>query len=210
MDKDRILESVLKGDADVLEVQVKEALDSGLAANDLVTNHLTPAMREVGRLFEAGELYIPEMMLSAIAVRRALAILRPALVESDLPSWGVVVAGTVQGDLHDIGKSLVCMMLEGAGFEVHDLGVNVPPERFVEAVTSLKPKIVAMSALLTTTIPKMEVTIQALTEAGVRQGLIIMVGGAAVTPEFAKSIGADGYAYDAAGAARRAEELASA
>lgn len=200
-------EKILDGDREGIEALTREAISKGISVGEIINEHLMPAMEEVGHLYEAGELYIPEMLVSARAMQASMAILKPLIVGDEVKTAGHVVIGTVEGDLHDIGKTLVGMMLEGAGFEVHDLGVNVKPKGFVEAVRDLKPVIVGMSALLMTTIPSMQMTIDALKEAGLRDDLIIMVGGAPVTSEFADSIGADGFAEDAAGAARRAKEL---
>jgi 5-methyltetrahydrofolate--homocysteine methyltransferase len=173
----------------------------------IIHKYLMPAMDEVGRCFEAGDFFISEMLMSARAMQVGMAVLKPLIVGAKIRTLGCVVIGTVQGDLHDIGKALVAMMLEGAGFEVHDLGVDVKPERFVETVRNVKPCMVAMSALLTTTIPAMQTTIEALKRAGLRDSVVVMVGGAPLTPQYAASIGADGYAEDAAAAARKAKEL---
>jgi len=164
-------------------------------------------MEEVGRRYEEGEFFIPEMLMAARTMQASMLVLKPLIVGSNVRTAGRIVIGTVEGDLHDIGKSLVAMMLEGAGFEVHDLGVDVKPERFVETVRNVKPCMVAMSALLTTTIPVMQTTIEALKRAGLRDSVVVMVGGAPLTPQYAASIGADGYAEDAAAAARKAKEL---
>jgi 5-methyltetrahydrofolate--homocysteine methyltransferase len=164
-------------------------------------------MDKVGQLYEEGEFFIPEMLMSARAMQASMAILKPMIVGDEVKTAGRVVIGTVEGDLHDIGKTLVRMMLESVGFEVHDLGVNVKPEGFVTAVQRHEPAIVGMSAMLTTTMPAMGRTMDALTEAGLRERLVVMVGGAPLTPEFVSSIGADGYAEDAASAARKAKDL---
>ena len=200
-------EKILQGDREGLEALTKEAIKEGISAGTIINEYLMPAMEEVVRLFEEGELFIPEMLMSARAMQASMAILKPLIVGDEVKTAGRVVIGTVEGDLHDIGKTLVGMMLEGAGFEVHDLGVDVKPEEFVESVADLKPVIVGMSALLTTTMPVMQRTIDALEEAGLRDDLIVMVGGAPLTPDFAASIGADGFAEDAAGAVRKAKEL---
>ena len=163
-------------------------------------------MAEVGQLFEDGEYFVPEMLIAARAMSSALEILKPYLVDQGVEPIGTVAIGTVKGDLHDIGKSLVAMMLEGAGFEIVDLGVDVAPERFVEAIQN-GAKIVAMSALLTTTMPNMKSAIQAIQEAGLRDQVVIMVGGAPVTQAYADDIGADGYSPDASSAVRKAKEL---
>jgi 5-methyltetrahydrofolate--homocysteine methyltransferase len=167
-------------------------------------------MGEVGRLFEAGEFYVPEMLVAARAMKGCLEILRPLLVDSDVKPVGTVVIGTVSGDLHDIGKNLVAMMLEGAGFEVHDLGVDVSPQKFVEAVQATDPDIVAMSALLTTMMAEMEATVNALRRAEMLDKARILVGGAPVNAAFAEKIGADGYAPDASQASAVARRLVAA
>jgi 5-methyltetrahydrofolate--homocysteine methyltransferase len=164
-------------------------------------------MTEVGRLFEAGEKFIPEMMISARAMQAAVNILRPLLMEKDVEVLGTVVIGTVAGDLHDIGKNLVGMMLEGAGFQIIDLGTDVSPQAFVAAVQQHNPDLVGLSALLTTTMPSIMATIEALTEAGVRDKVKIIIGGAPITLEFAQKVGADGFANDAGSAPRMAKAL---
>jgi 5-methyltetrahydrofolate--homocysteine methyltransferase len=164
-------------------------------------------MDEVGRDFKAGELFVPEVLIAARAMKAGMDILRPLLAESDVPSAGKYLIGTVQGDLHDIGKNLVRMMVEGAGFETIDLGVDIQPDAFVAAVREYQPQIVGMSALLTTTMVQMRTTIEALEEAGLRDSVKIMVGGAPVTAAFAEEIGADAYAPDAATAVDRARSL---
>jgi 5-methyltetrahydrofolate--homocysteine methyltransferase len=164
-------------------------------------------MSEVGRMFEEGEYYVPEMLIAARAMQAGLAILKPLLIASDVQATGKVVIGTVQGDLHDIGKNLVGMMLEGAGFELVDLGTDVQADQFVQAVRDHQPDVVAMSALLTTTMPSMKNTIDALNQAGVRDGVKVIIGGAPVTEEYAKDIGADGFGADASRAASLANEL---
>jgi len=200
-------EKILDGDREGLETLTREAISEGIPVGTIINEHLMPAMEEVGRLHEEGGLFIPEMLMSARAMQASMAILKPLIVGDEVKIAGRVVIGTVEGDLHDIGKTLVGMMLESAGFEVHDLGVDVKPEKFVEAVRELKPVVVGMSALLTTTMPSMQRSIDALKEADLRDELIVMVGGAPLTPEYAESIGADGFAEDAAGAVRRAKEL---
>jgi 5-methyltetrahydrofolate--homocysteine methyltransferase len=168
----------------------KEILDDGLIAG----------MDVVGKDFKAGDLFIPEVLLSARAMHAGLDILRPLLAETGVPSQGKLVIGTVAGDLHDIGKNLVSMMFQGAGFEVLDLGTDVPPENFVEAVRSENPDVIGMSALLTTTMPAMKTTIDALGKAGIRDQVCVLIGGAPVTEEYAREIGADSFAPDAASA----------
>jgi 5-methyltetrahydrofolate--homocysteine methyltransferase len=166
-------------------------------------------MTEVGRRFEEGEYFVPEMLISARAMQSGLAILKPLLVASEVAATGKVVIGTVKGDLHDIGKNLVGMMLEGAGFELVDLGTDIGPEQFVQAVRDHQPDLLGMSALLTTTMPSMKTTVDALVEAGVRDRVKVIVGGAPVTQEYATGIGADGFAVDASRAATLAKALVS-
>lgn len=202
-----IYQAVLDGDAEAAQAAVQAALEAGVSPAEILNKACIPAMTEVGRLFEEGEKFVPEMLISARAMKAAVGLLKPHLAQADVKSVGKAVLGTVAGDLHDIGKNLVGMMLEGTGFEVIDLGTDVPPQRFVEAVREHAPHIVGMSALLTTTMPAMKTTIEALTEAGLRDRVKVLVGGAPVTQEFADRIGADGYAPDASSAARRAKEL---
>ncbi len=198
-------EAVLKGDADGVRSAVSTALEAGISPTKILNDELVPAMAEVGRLFEIGEYFVPEMLVSARAMQAGVAMLKPLLAETELKGSGRVVIGTVLGDLHDIGKNLVIMMLEGAGFEVVDLGTNVPASKFVEAANGAQ--IVAMSALLTTTMPQMKSTIDALREAGLRDRVKVIVGGAPVTKDYAGEIGADGYAPDASRAVRTVKEL---
>ena len=202
-----IYDSVIKGDATGVKQDVQAAIDTGVDAEDILKQGLIPAMQKVGDLFEKGEYYVPEMLISARAMQGGLELLKPLLASAEVQSTGKVILGTVQGDLHDIGKNLVGMMLEGAGFELVDLGADVSPKKFAEAVKENQPDIVAMSALLTTTMPSMKTTIEALIEAGLRNQIKIMVGGAPVTEEYANSIGADGFAPDASRAATLAQRL---
>jgi 5-methyltetrahydrofolate--homocysteine methyltransferase len=188
---------VLQGDREAVQEQVRNALAIGLDPQVILADGMIAAMKEVGRLFEEGDYYVPEMMLSASAMQDGLAILKPLLPQVNVRSVGRVLIGTVEGDLHDIGKNLVAMMLEGAGFEIRDLGVDVTPQKFVEAVREGNVDIVAMSALLTTTMVNMQTTIEALIQAGQRQRVKIMIGGAPLTEGYARQIGADGYAPDA-------------
>jgi 5-methyltetrahydrofolate--homocysteine methyltransferase len=208
-----ILESiqtaVLKGDIKTTQDQVEQALGSGLSPADILHGGLISAMTEVGRLFEAGEYYVPEMLIAARAMKGGVAILKPYLAETDVQPLGKVVIGTVKGDLHDIGKNLVSMMLEGAGFEIVDLGVDVAPEIYVEAIQSGDIDILGMSALLTTTMPFMKTTIDALVQAQLRDRVKVIIGGAPVTQSYADDIGADGYAPDASRAASLAKSLLS-
>ncbi len=202
-----IYDGIIEGDKTAVTEHVQEAVDAGLPAEVILKQGLVPAMSEVGRMFEEGEYYVPEMLIAARAMQAGLAILKPLLVASDVQATGTIVIGTVQGDLHDIGKNLVGMMLEGAGFELVDLGTDVQAEQFVQAVRDYQPDLVAMSALLTTTMPSMKKTIDALQDAGVRDSVKVIIGGAPVTPEYATEIGADGFAADAGRAASLANEL---
>lgn len=204
-----IYKAVLNGDKDAATENVQAALDAGTDAGVILQEGLIPAMGEVGQLFEAGEYYVPEMLIAARAMQAGLAILKPLLVDSDIKPTGNVVIGTVKGDLHDIGKNLVGMMLEGAGFEINDLGTDVSPEKFISVINEGGVDIIAMSALLTTTMPMMETTIKAVDEAGLRNAVKIIVGGAPVTNEYAEKIGADGFAPDASQAASLAKSLVS-
>jgi len=187
---------------------VQQALGQGLKPTEILQGGLIAGMDDVGRDFKAGELFVPEVLIAARAMHAGMSILRPLLAESEAPSAGKFLIGTVKGDLHDIGKNLVKMMLEGAGFETVDLGTDVEAKAFVAAVREHKPTLLGMSALLTTTMVQMKTTIEALEEAGVRQSVKIMVGGAPVTDGFAKQIGADAYAPDAASAVDVARSLA--
>jgi len=200
-----IYENVLNGNADAVVDAVRKALEDGIAPGTILTDGMIAAMSEIGRRFEAGEAFVPEMLIAARAMKAGLAVLRPHLVEADIKPLGKVVLGTVQGDLHDIGKNLVGMMMEGAGFEVIDLGTDVSPQRFVQAVREHQPRFVGMSALLTTTMVNMQNVINELKEAGLRDRVVVMVGGAPLTQQFADSIGADLYAPDASSAVSRAK-----
>jgi 5-methyltetrahydrofolate--homocysteine methyltransferase len=203
----QIFEGIVVGDRTIVQEKVEEAIDTGLDAAVILNDGMIAAMAEVGRRFEYEEYYMPEMLIAARAMQDGLAILKPHLQQAEVKSAGKVVAGTVHGDLHDIGKNLVCMMFEGAGFEIQDLGINVSPEGFVDAVRSGGVDIVAMSALLTTTMPNMKVTIEALDEAGLRSKVKVIVGGAPLTESYAGEIGADGYAPDASRAVTLAKSL---
>jgi 5-methyltetrahydrofolate--homocysteine methyltransferase len=184
-----IYNGVIDGDNTGVPQKVNAALAAGVEPGKILNEGMIAAMREVGRRFEEGEFYVPEMLISARAMQAGLAVLKPHLQQSDIQSAGKVVIGTVKGDLHDIGKNLVGMMLEGAGFEIVDLGTDVAPQKFVEAAQAEAADIVAMSALLTTTMTNMKVTIEALNEAGLRNAVKVMVGGAPVTEQYAKQIG---------------------
>lgn len=202
--------AILDGDLNAAKDLTQELLDQGVSASAIVNDGLIVGMNEVGRLFKANEYFVPEVLISARAMKGSMEMVRPLLADDEGSSLGVVVLGTVQGDLHDIGKNLVGMMLEGAGFEIIDLATDVPPAGFVDAVKEHKPSIVAMSALLTTTMMAMKSTIEALVEAGVRDDVKIMVGGAPVTQRFAQEIGADGFAPEAASATDVAKDLVAA
>lgn len=188
---------------------VQQALDQGMEPGEILKGGLIAGMDEVGRDFKAGDLFVPEVLIAARAMHAGMGVLRPLLAESDAPSAGKYVIGTVKGDLHDIGKNLVRMMLEGAGFETVDLGTDVEPQGFVDAVREHKPQLVGMSALLTTTMVQMKSTVEALEEAGLRDSVKIMIGGAPVTDAFAQEIGADAYAADAASAVDVARSLSA-
>jgi 5-methyltetrahydrofolate--homocysteine methyltransferase len=202
-----IFAGILNGQNNLVPQKVEQALKSGIDPVVVLNESMIAAMNEVGRLFEEGEYFVPEMLIAARAMQAGLAVLKPQLMIADVESAGKVVIGTVKGDLHDIGKNLVTMMLEGVGFEVQDLGTDVPPEKFVEAVRDSGADIVAMSALLTTTMPGMNHAITALEEAGLRESVKILVGGAPITESFASQIGADGFAADASRAVRIAKSL---
>ncbi len=206
---EQLKQAVLEGDEAKAEELTQKALEQGIEPAKILNEALIPAMEIVGQEYERGERYIPEMLISAVAMKAAMKVLKPKLVETGAKPRGRVVIGTVEGDLHDIGKNLVAMMLEGAGFEVIDLGTEVTAEQFVEAVRKYKPDLLGMSALLTTTMIHMPEVIEALTKAGLRNGVKIMVGGAPVTQEYATKIGADGYAPDAPSAVELAKRLLS-
>jgi 5-methyltetrahydrofolate--homocysteine methyltransferase len=202
--------NVMEGDLTSVKANVQAAIDAGIPVSVILNDGMIAAMAEVGHLFEEGECFVPEMLIAARAMQTGLALLQPHLKNSEVVSAGKVVVGTVKGDLHDIGKNLVAMMLEGAGFEIIDLGTDVPAEKFVDAVRNQGAQIVAMSALLTTTMPSIKNTIDALTTAGLRGQVKVMVGGAPVTQNYADQIGADGFAPDASRAVATAKELMSA
>ena len=207
MSLETIYQAVLDGDAPAAESAVKEALAANVPAEDILQKACIPAMGEVGRLFEEGEKFVPEMLISARAMQKSVALLKPLLAQGNIQAVGKVIVGTVQGDLHDIGKNLVGMMLEGTGFEVIDLGTDVTPIKFVEAVKTHHPQLIGLSALLTTTMPSMKKIVDALQEAGLRGQVKVLIGGAPVTEAYANQIGADGYAPDASSAARKAKAL---
>ena len=187
-----------------------EGLGQGLTPDTILFDSLIPALEEVGARFERGDYFVPEMLIAGRAMSGALDILRPLLADTGAETVGTFLMGTVKGDVHDIGKNLVNIMLEGAGFQVIDLGVQVAPEKFVDAIKEHQPDVVGMSAFLTTTMPMFKVNIHEISKAGLRDDVIIMVGGAPVTQEYADVVGADGYAADASTAVRKAKELIAA
>ena len=190
--------AIIEGDISKVTERTQRAVAEGASPREIIDKGLTPGMDVVGKHFKEGDMFIPEVLLSARAMHAGLTILKPLLAASDSPTIGRVVLGTIQGDIHDLGKSLVSTMLEGAGFEVTDLGVDVPQQRFAEVAVAKKANLVGMSALLTTTMVNMKGVIQRLEEAGVRRQVKVIIGGAPVTQDFANRIGADGYAPDAA------------
>jgi 5-methyltetrahydrofolate--homocysteine methyltransferase len=206
MDWNRIADALYAGKVDDVQSLTREALTDGHSAQEVLNQGLLAGMEKVGHDFKEEILFLPEVLLTAKAMHAAMDILNPLLSEGGDTNLGCLVMGTVEGDIHDIGKNLVIMMMQGAGIEVIDLGIDVPPARFVEAIAEHSPPIVGMSALLTTTIEHMATTIEELQRAGLRDKIKIMVGGAPVTEEFAQQIGADGYASDAIGAADLARE----
>jgi len=205
----KIASNLYEGEDEVVADLVQQALDQKMKPEDILTGGLVAGMDEVGKDFKAGDLYVPEVLIAARAMHAGMDVLRPLLADSDVSSAGKYVIGTAQGDLHDIGKNLVKMMLEGAGFQTIDLGTDVKPDDFVAAVQEHQPQLLGMSALLTTTMPGMKATIEALEEAGLRDSVKIMIGGAPVTAAFAEQIGADAYAPDAASAVDVARSLAA-
>lgn len=206
MDLKNIYDNVVEGNAEAVEAGVKSALAEGIKADTVLNESLVTAMDEVGRLFESGEFFVPEMLVAARAMQTGLRLLKPHLLSAETKMAGKVAIGTVKGDLHDIGKNLVAMMLEGAGFEIVDLGVDVSPEAFVNAARD-GAQIIGMSALLTTTMTNMGVVIEALKTAGLRDQVKVLIGGAPVTQEYANKIGADMFASDASSAVRSARLL---
>ena len=206
---EKMAEALIAGRQDDVKTLTQEALDKGAIAREVLDKGLLAGMDVVGKRFKAGDMFIPEVLLCARTMHGAMDLLKPFLSESDKKGAGVFLIGTVEGDLHDIGKNLVAMMLQGAGFKVIDLGTNIKPQGFVDAVKEHNPQIVGMSALLTTTMPKMEETIEALKEAGIRDQVKIMAGGAPVTQDFIEKIGADAYGDNAAAASEKAKALLS-
>jgi 5-methyltetrahydrofolate--homocysteine methyltransferase len=208
MDLNDIYLAVIDGDASQVASSVQAALDQGTPADQILQQALISAMEEVGKRFEEGDFFVPEMLIAARAMQSGLALLKPHLVADGVKAAGKIAIGTVKGDLHDIGKNLVAMMLEGAGYEVHDLGVDVEPQAFVKAVQD-GAQVIGMSALLTTTMNNMQQTLAALEAAGLRQQVKVMIGGAPVTDTYARQVGADAYAPDASSAVRAARQLLS-
>ena len=205
---DRIYDGVLRGDTRAVVAGVQAGLAAGLNPQQLLDDAMVEAMAEIGHRFENNECFVPEMLIAARAMKEGVAVLSPHLIEAGIKPLGKVVIGTVRGDVHDIGKNLVRIMMESSGWEVVDLGVDVSPERYVAAVQEHHPQIVGMSALLTTTMPNMKLIVDALERAGVRDQVKVMVGGAPVTQTYAHQIGADLYALDAAAAATAIKALA--
>jgi 5-methyltetrahydrofolate--homocysteine methyltransferase len=206
---DELREAMVDGQSKQAVAKVNEGLDEGIDAGTLLREGLIAGMAEVGQLYEDGEIFVPEMLVAARAMTAALAVLKPHLVEQGVESSGKVAIGTTQGDLHDIGKNLVAMMLEGSGYEIVDLGVDVPAEKFIQAIRE-GADVVAMSALLTTTMTNMQTAIEAIKEAGLREQVRIIIGGAPITKAYADEIGADGYAEDASSAVRLVKEVLAA
>ncbi|MCE5209809.1 MAG: corrinoid protein [Chloroflexi bacterium] len=202
-----IYDGIIDADQELVKEKVGAALSQGLDADTILNQGMVSAMTEVGRLFEEGEYFVPEMLICARAMQAGLSVLKPAMIAANLKSVGKVVAGTVKGDLHDIGKNLVCMMLEGAAFEIYDLGSDVSPQAFADKVKEVDADFVVMSALLTTTMPNMKATIEVLKEAGLRDKVKVLVGGAPLTTRYCEDIGADGYAADASRAVTLAKSL---
>ena len=203
----KMAESLIAGKVDEVTELTKEALDGGSSPQDILEQGLLAGMEVVGKRFKANEMFIPEVLRCAKCMHGAMEILRPLLAEAGVKTAGTFVIGTVKGDLHDIGKNLVGMMFEGAGFKVVDLGIDLEPQEFIDALKEHKATLLGMSALLTTTMPKMGETINAIKEAGIRDQIKIMIGGAPVTAEYAKEIGADAYASNAASAVDKGKEL---
>ena len=205
-----LYDETMMGNAPAVLDLTNQGLEAGLTPEQLLFDSLIPSLEEVGARFERGDWFVPEMLIAGRAMSGALEILRPLLAQTGAQSVGTFVMGTVKGDVHDIGKNLVNIMLEGAGFTVIDLGVQTPPEKFIAAIEEHQPDVVGMSAFLTTTMPMFKANINAIEKAGLRDKVIIMVGGAPVTQEYADVVGADGYAADAATAVRLAKELIAA
>jgi len=202
-----LIEAVIKGDIKTAVAETQSALDADGKARDILDEGLIAAMDEVGERFTKGLIFVPQMLRSAKTMKECMTLLEPFFQEGDITPKGKVLIGTVKGDLHDIGKNLVSMMMEGAGFEITDLGVDVSPENFAQKAQEVEPDIVAMSALLSTTMPAMRQTIEALNKAGIREKVKVMIGGAPVTEKYAQEIKADSYASDAGSAVNKAKDL---
>ena len=208
-DLNALSEAVIKGDISLATMETQRAIDAGGAVQSIIDDGLIGAMDEVGERFSKGLIFVPQMLRSAKTMQECMKLLNPLLQEADISTKGKVLIGTVKGDLHDIGKNLVSMMMEGAGFTITDLGVDIAPEKFVQKVQEIEPDIVAMSALLSTTMPAMPQTIEALRKAGIRDKVKVMIGGAPVTENYAREIRADSYASDAGSAVIKAKKLLS-
>ena len=206
-DMQALADAIINGKAPLAKELTEAALAAGVGPAQVLNEGLVAGMEVVGTKFKNNEFYVPEVLIAARAMKNAMAVLRPVLAGAGVKPVATVAIGTVRGDLHDIGKNLVAMMLEGAGFDVKDMGVDVKPEQFVDACKSDNAKLVCLSALLTTTMPAMKDTIQALADAGLKDAVTVMIGGAPVTQNYADEIGADGYAPDAASAVDKAKEL---
>lgn len=204
---EKLASAILEGDSDASASITQQGLDEGVSAGDILNNGLIVGMNEVGVRFKAGDMFVPEVLMSAESMASGMTLLRPLLAESKTKMAGTIVMGTVQGDLHDIGKNLVSMMCEGAGFQIVNIGFDAAPEKFIEAIKEHQPEIVGMSAMLTTTMRAMGHTIKAIEEAGLRDKVKIMVGGAPVDQEFADRIGADGYGANAPASSELAKQL---
>ena len=202
-----LIEAVIKGDINTATTETQHTVDAGHNAQDILDKGLIAAMDEVGERFSKGQIFVPQMLRSAKTMQECMKVLEPFFQEGSITSKGKVIIGTVKGDLHDIGKNLVSMMMEGAGFTMFDLGVDTSPERFVQKAQEIEPDIVAMSALLSTTMPSMRQTIEALKEASLRDKVKVMIGGAPVTEKYAREIEADCYAPDAGSAVSKAKEI---
>ena len=202
-----LYDETLVGNAPTVLELTRQGLEQGMTPESMLFDALIPSLEEVGARFERGDFFVPEMLIAGRAMSGALDLLRPLLAETGAETVGTFVMGTVKGDVHDIGKNLVNIMLEGAGFHVIDLGVQVPPEKFVEAINEHKPEIVGFSAFLTTTMPMFKANINALEKAGIRDKVLVMVGGAPVTQEYADAVGADAYAADASQTVKKAKDL---
>ncbi len=207
MDLKALSNAVIAGNAPEAKTLTESALAEGVLPETIVNDGLIAAMGVVGERFGRGEVYVPEMLLSARAMQTALSILEPLMAKADIGARGTVVIGTVKGDVHDIGKNIVAIMLKGSGFSVHDLGVDVAAERFVDAIKEHHPQVVGLSALLTTTMPSMKTVIEAIEAAGLRDEVKVVIGGAPITADYARSIGADGYGRDAGEAAEQVKQL---